>query len=133
MKISQFKTLKSNSKSNTKFDSSKMSGKPSTYKQCATVAGFVLDSFVKLAFDEDPRVDESESIVKSFNWKVRGRITRVLLDDAKFDSDACQAYFQNKDKAITKKHAVKVCKAFKDHNKEADRIDEFLKAVPTKV
>jgi len=131
MKISQFKTLKQ--KSSTKFDAKKLSGKPSTYKQCATVAGFVLDSFVKLAFDEDPRVGESESTIKSFNWKVRGRISRVLLDDAKFDSDACQAYFQNKDKAISKKHVVKVCKAFKTYNKESDPIDKFLKEVPTKV
>lgn len=130
----------SNSTSSTGFDASKMSGKPCTKKQAFAVACRVKDSFFKDVFSSDPResIDKNGNSMsparkKTFEYRIIQRIARILLDDKKFDSDSCQVYFKDNSKSLPKPILKKITKAFKDHNQNKDRIDEFLLAVDTKV
>jgi len=115
------------------FNSNKMSGRPCTRKQAYCVANFTLESFIQKVFESDPRENESESMKKSFNNRIKARVSKVLLDDKKFDSDACQAYFEDNSKALPKRIMVKVTKSFKEHNQEKTPVDMFLKVVATKL
>ena len=115
------------------FNANKMSGRPCTRKQAYCVANFTLESFIQKVFEFDPRENESESTVKSFNNRIKARVSKVLLDDKKFDSDACQAYFEDNSKALPKRIMVKVTKSFKEHNQEKTPVDRFLKWVDTKL
>jgi len=115
------------------FNANKMSGRPCTRKQAYCVANFTLESFIQKVFESDPRENESESMKKSFNNRIKARVSKVLLDDKKFDSDACQAYFEDNSKALPKRIMVKVTKSFKEHNQEKTPVDMFLKVVTTKL
>jgi len=115
------------------FNANKMSGRPCTRKQAYCVANFTLESFIQKVFESDPRENESESMKKSFNNRIKARVSKVLLDDKKFDSDACQAYFEDNSKALPKRIMVKVTKSFKEHNQEKTPVDMFLKVVATKL
>jgi len=117
-----------------RFNASKMSGKPCSPRQAFSVAGFTLESFISAAFHSDPREDiQSQKIIKLFNNRLISRIGNVIHSDTKFDSDACQPYFKNKDKALPKGIVVKVTKAFKSHNQLKGPVDNFLNEVETKV
>ena len=116
-----------------RFDASKMSGKPCTYRQACAVAAITLENFISSAFHSDPREDQNQKVATTFNNRIKARVTRVINEDKKFDSDACQPYFADKNKALPKRIVVKVTKAFKSHNQLKGPVDNFLNEVETKV
>jgi len=114
------------------FNPSKMSGKPCTRKQAYSVAGFTLESFISTVFESDPRLNEPESLVNNFNWSLKARISKVIMEDKKFDSDSCQPYFKDKSKALPKRIVNRITKSFKEHNQDKTPVDKFLLNVKPK-
>jgi len=115
------------------FNANKLSGRPCTRKQAYCVANFTLESFISKVFNSDPRENASDALKKSFDNRIKARISKVILDDKKFDSDACQPYFEDNSKALPKRIMVKVTKSFKEHNQQKTPVDNFLMEVATKL